>query len=53
MIANLPEVILTRYVTIQRIWQNHRKVSGEKELRNLEVKNHYNPYLHLVSRESR
>ena len=50
MIANLHDVILTKYVTIRRIWQNHREVWGGKELRNVEVQNHYNPYLYLVVR---
>ena len=48
MIANVPDVILTNYTTIHRIWQDHREVWGEKVLRNVEMKDHYNPYLYLV-----
>ena len=49
MIANLPDMILMRYATIQRSWQKKKK-HREKELSNVAVKNRYNPYLCLVSR---
>ena len=33
---------------IQEIWQHHRELREEKELRKVEVKNHCNQYIHFA-----